>query len=47
MLSKVLSMLALAGEEEDLRALVFSGEGAGNVHRALRGEDAGGTHLEK
>lgn len=47
MLSKVLSMLALAGEEENLGALVFSGEGAGNVRRALRGEDAGGTRLEK
>ncbi len=47
MLSKVQSMLELAGGQGDLKALVFSGAVEGNVRRALLGEDAGGTWLEK
>jgi isopentenyl phosphate kinase len=47
MLSKVQSMLELAGGRGDLKALVFSGAVEGNVRRALAGEDAGGTWLEK
>jgi isopentenyl phosphate kinase len=47
MLSKVLSMLALVGEEKELGVLVFSGEEKGNIRRALLGGDVGGTVLEK
>ena len=47
MLSKVHSMLELVGGQGDLKALVFSGAVEGNVRRALAGEDAGGTWLEK
>ncbi len=47
MLSKVFSMLELARREKALRVLVFSGEAAGNVLRALCGEQIEGTWLEK
>jgi isopentenyl phosphate kinase len=47
MLSKVHSMLTLVGGQADLKALVFSGVVEGNVRRALAGEEAGGTWLEK
>jgi isopentenyl phosphate kinase len=47
MLSKVEEMLALIAREDDLRALVFSGEAEGNVRRALAGEAVDGTWLEK
>jgi isopentenyl phosphate kinase len=47
MLSKVHSMLTLIAGQADLKALVFSGAVEGNVRRALAGEEAGGTWLEK
>lgn len=47
MLSKVMTMLALIRREEGLEALVFSGAVAGNVYRALLGEELAGTRLEK
>jgi len=47
MLSKVLTMLALIRQEEELEALVFSGAVEGNVRRALLGEEVEGTRLEK
>jgi isopentenyl phosphate kinase len=47
MFSKVHSMLTLVGGQGDLKALVFSGAAEGNVGRALAGQDAGGTWLEK
>jgi isopentenyl phosphate kinase len=47
MLSKVHSMLTLVAGKGDLKVLVFSGAVEGNVRRALAGEDAGGTWLEK
>jgi isopentenyl phosphate kinase len=47
MLSKVEEMLALIAREENLQALIFSGEVEGNVRRALLGEAVEGTRLEK
>jgi isopentenyl phosphate kinase len=47
MRSKVEGMLALIAREENLQALVFSGEVEGNVRRALMGEAIEGTRLEK
>jgi isopentenyl phosphate kinase len=47
MLSKVEEMMALVAREENLEAVVFSGEVGGNVRRALLGETIEGTWLEK
>jgi isopentenyl phosphate kinase len=47
MLSKAGTMMELAGREAGLEVLVFSGEPAGNVRRALAGETVEGTRLEK
>jgi isopentenyl phosphate kinase len=47
MLSKVEEMMALVLREDNLQALVFSGEVEGNVRRALSGEAVEGTRLEK
>jgi isopentenyl phosphate kinase len=47
MLTKIQTMLTLLLQVEELEAFVFSGEGKGNVLRALLGESIEGTRLEK
>ncbi len=47
MLSKVREMVELILREENLEAVIFSGEVEGNVWRALLGEVVEGTRLEK
>lgn len=46
MQSKVAGMLALVEKLPSLEALIFSGEGAGNVRKALQGENPG-TRLHR
>jgi isopentenyl phosphate kinase len=47
MFSKVEAMLDVVRRGENLAVLVFSGEGEGNLRRALVGENVEGTRLEK